>query len=56
MFAGSDDDGRRAAVLFGIVATFERHGVDPYANLREVIATMPPWPKERFAELLPHRW
>jgi transposase len=56
MFAGSDEGGRRAAILFSIVATCKRHGVDPYAYLRDVIEKMPAWPKERVAELLPHRW
>lgn len=55
MFAGSDDGGRRAAVLFSLVATCKRHAVDPYGYFRDVIGKMPTWPKERLAELLPHR-
>lgn len=56
MFAGSDDGGRRAAILFSLVATCKRHDIEPYAYFRDVIERMPTWPKERLAELLPHRW
>lgn len=56
MFAGSDEGGRRAAILFSLVVTCKRHDVDPYAYFRDVIKRMPTFPKERVAELLPHRW
>ena len=56
MFAGSDDGGRRAAILFSLVATCKRHDIDPYAYFRDVIGRMPTCPKDRIGELLPQRW
>jgi len=44
------------AVLFSVVSSCERHGRDPFAYLRDVLARLPDQPKERLADLLPERW
>ena len=56
LFAGSDNGGRTAAVLFSFIATCQRHGVEPFAYLRDVQTRIAAHPHNRLAELLPGRW
>jgi hypothetical protein len=53
VFAGSDNGGRTAAVLYSMVATCRRHGLDPFAYLKDVIARLSDHPANRIDELLP---
>jgi len=55
-FLGSDTGGTTAAVLFALVATCERHRVNPFEYLREVLTRIAAQPMNRLAELLPNRW
>jgi transposase len=56
LFCGSDEGGRRAAILYTIVATCKALGIDPWAYLRDVLARIPTHPDRRRAELLPANW
>ena len=56
LFAGSDRGGATAAVLFSITSSCQRHGLDPFAYLRDVLARLPDQSPERLGELLPDRW
>jgi transposase len=56
LFYGSDNGGRTAAVLYSMVRTCERHGIDPFEYLRDVIGRISDHPKSRLGELLPDRW
>jgi transposase len=56
LFVGSDAGGKTAAVLFSFTATCQRHGIDPWAYLTDVLTRLPTLPAERLAELLPDRW
>jgi transposase len=56
LFAGSHDAARRSAVIYSMLATCKRHGVNPWAWLSDVLARIPTHPARRVAELLPHRW
>ena len=38
------------------VATCERHGVNPTAYLADVLIRLQDHPRDKVAELLPHRW
>lgn len=55
-FAGSDAGGRRAAILYSLVATCERHDVDPFENFRDVLPRLAAHPASRIAELVPPNW
>jgi len=55
-FCGSDAGGRRAAILYSVVATCKAHGIDPWAYLRDVLERIPSHPNRRRAELLPRQW
>jgi transposase len=56
LFAGSDKGGRTAAVWFSVMATCQRHDLDPWAYLTDVLRRLPDHPRDQLAELLPDRW
>jgi transposase len=56
LFAGSDQGGKTAAVLFSVTATCQRHNIDPFAYLRDVLGRIASQPRDRLEELLPDRW
>jgi transposase len=53
LFCGSDNGGRTAALLFSLIASCQRHHVDPFAYLRDVLTRIASHPHKRLAELLP---
>jgi hypothetical protein len=53
---GTDEGGRWAATFFSLVATCNRHGIDTYAYLRDVIGRISTTPTDRLLELLPPAW
>ena len=56
MFLGSDNGGRTAAILFSFIASCQRHDVEPFAYLRDVLTRIASHPHHRLAELLPGKW
>jgi hypothetical protein len=56
LFFGSDQGGQTAAVLFSFTATCKHLGIDTFAYLRDVLERLPTHPRDRLAQLLPHRW
>jgi transposase len=56
LFAGSDNGGRTAATLFSLIATCQRHQVEPMAYLRDVLARIAATPTSQLADLLPDCW
>jgi hypothetical protein len=52
-YTGSDKGGRTAAILFSLIATCQRHDVEPFAYLRDVLNRIASHPHHRLAELLP---
>jgi transposase len=56
LFCGSDRGGRTAAVLFSLIASCQRHGVNPFTYLRDVLARIAAHPHHRLPDLLPDRW
>jgi transposase len=55
-FFGSDNGGRTAAVLYSLIASAKRHGLDPFAYLRDVLARISDHPAHKLHELLPDHW
>lgn len=45
LFCGNDGGGRTAAVLFSMTSTAKRHGLDPFAWLRNVLTQLPTLPQ-----------
>jgi transposase len=56
LFFGNEEAGRRFMVLYSLIATCERHDVNPEAYLADVLLRIQDHPKDRLVELLPHRW
>ena len=56
IFCGSDNGGNTASVLFTLMATCQRHRVDPFAYLRDVLTRLPATPIHEIDRFLPDRW
>jgi transposase len=56
LFAGSDEGGKRAAVVYTLVESCKRIDVDPFEYLRDVIDRIATYPMNRIDELTPIGW
>jgi len=56
LFAGNDNGGHRAAIIYSLIATCQRHGVEPFAYLRDVLGRVATHPSSGIAVLLPDNW
>jgi hypothetical protein len=56
LFCGSDHGGHTAAILFSLIATCQRHKVEPFAYLRDVLTRIAATPISQLDQLLPDRW
>ena len=53
LFAGSDEGGRRAAIMYTLIETARLNGVNPEAWLRDVIGRIADHPINRIDQLRP---
>jgi len=56
LFAGNDAAGKTAAILYSLIATAERHGVDPQRYLTSVLAKLPFTPEGELDQFLADVW
>jgi transposase len=56
LFAGNDKAGETAAILWSLIASGERHDVDPQRYLTSVLAKLPFTPKDAINQFLPDVW
>ncbi len=56
LFAGNDAAAENHARLWSLIASCERHGVDPQRYLTSVLAKIGQTPKEELAQFLPDAW
>ncbi len=56
LFFHSDKTGKRFMSLYSLIATCERHDINPEIYLADVLIRIQDQPKDRVADLLPHRW
>ena len=56
LFFGNENAGHNFAVLYTLVATCEKHGVNAIDYLTDVLIRVQKHPARRIDELLPHRW
>lgn len=56
LFFGNEEAARRLVILYSLVATCEKNGVNPEVYIRDVLMRLPSWSEHRIGELLPHRW
>jgi transposase len=56
LFAGNDQAGQSHARLWTLIASAERHGLDPQAYLRSVLAKIGSTPMSELDQFLPDKW
>lgn len=56
LFAQNDEGGHRTAVMYSIVQTCKRNGVNVFEYLRDVLERVSSHPASQIDELLPGRW
>ena len=56
LFVGSDSGGRRAAVIYSLIQSCKRHGVNPADYLRDVLVRISTHPASLVHELAPANW
>jgi transposase len=56
IFFGSDAGGRTAAILYSLTATAQRHGLNPWSYLRDLLARIAATPLTQVEQFLPDRW
>ena len=56
LFAGNDRAGQTAATLYSLIASAERHGVDPQRYLTSVLAKIVSTPAGELEQFLPDVW
>lgn len=56
MFAGSDEGGRRAAIIYSLVASCALLKVNPFAYLRNVLERFPSCCPADLSQLTPKVW
>ena len=56
LFAGSNEGGRRTAIIYALIETARLNDVDPEAWLGDVIGRIADHPNTKFDELLPWKW
>lgn len=56
LLAGSDEGGRRAAIMYTIIESAKMNGLGPEAYLADVIARIADHPLNQINELLPWNW
>lgn len=56
LFVGSEHGGRRAAILYSLIRTCERHQINAWEYLRDVLIRISTHPASQIEALLPNRW
>jgi len=55
-FCGSDDGAEWNAIATTLIASCQRHGIEPWAYLRDVLTLLPRWSKRDALQLAPKHW
>jgi transposase len=56
LFIGEAEAGERSAILYTIVESCRRRGLDPYAYLRDILTRLPNATNWQIASLTPEVW
>lgn len=56
LFFQSKESGERHAILYTLVASAEKHGLNPTTYLADVLVRIQSHPQSRIEELLPHKY
>lgn len=56
LFIGAAEAGQRSAILYTVVESCRRRGLDPYAYLRDVLTRLPQMTNRQTIEVTPEAW
>jgi transposase len=56
LFIGDADAGDRGAIIYTIIESCRRRGIDPYAYLRDVLTRLPRMTNHQIPEITPEAW
>ena len=56
LFVGDADAGERSAIIYTLIESCRRRGLDPYTYLREVLTSLPHMTNRQIPEVTPHAW
>ena len=56
LFIGDADAGQRSAIIYTIIESCRRRGLDPYAYLRDVLTRLPNMTNRQIPEVTPETW
>lgn len=56
MLAGSDEGGKRAAIIYSILETCKQNGINPFEYLKDVFTRLPNAKQSDIKSLLPYNW
>ena len=56
LFIGEADAGRRSAIIYTVIESCRRRGLDPHQYLREILARLPTMTNRQIPEVLPAAW
>lgn len=56
MFVGHPNAGEKSAVIYSIVVSCQRHGIDPYEYLKDTLRRLPEAQYEELPNFMPQNW
>jgi transposase len=56
LFVGEANAGERSAIIYTLIESCRRRGLDPYAYLREVLTRLPNMTNRQIPEVTPAAW
>lgn len=56
LFAGSDEGGKRAAIIYSLIETCKQNEINSFDYLRDVLTRLPSQLANKLDELLPYNW
>ena len=56
LFVGDADAGQRSAIIYTVIESCRRRGLDPYAYLRAVLTRLPHMTNRQIPEVTPQAW
>jgi transposase len=56
LFIGDAQDGQRSAIIYTLIESCRRRGLDPFAYLRDVLTRLPNMTNWQIPEVTPQAW
>ena len=56
LFIGHPEAGQRSAIIYSIVVSCQRHGIDPLIYVKDVLTRLPVTNQDDIAALTPAKW